>query len=79
MIKSVRAAEHTGTCTFVLVKQKQVKRAPCGPVMKRCDVSRTIMMKSVRAGEYTAPPAHGPIITDSCVCVCGCVGVCVGV
>jgi hypothetical protein len=44
--------------------------------MKRCDVSRTIMMKSVRAGEYTAPPAHGPIITDSCVCVCVCVCVC---
>jgi hypothetical protein len=23
-------------------------------------------MKSVMAGLYTAPPAHGPIISDSC-------------
>jgi hypothetical protein len=23
-------------------------------------------MKSVMAGEYTAPPAHGPITADSC-------------
>jgi hypothetical protein len=23
-------------------------------------------MKSVNAGEYTAPPAHGPIIADIC-------------
>ena len=30
------------------------------------DVSRTIAMKSVIAGEYTAPPAHGPRIADSC-------------
>ncbi len=23
-------------------------------------------MKSVIAGEYTAPPAHGPMISDNC-------------
>ena len=23
-------------------------------------------MKSVIAGEYTAPPAHGPMISDTC-------------
>ncbi len=26
----------------------------------------TMKMKSVRAGEYTAPPAHGPMITLIC-------------
>lgn len=35
-----------------------------GPVTKRYEVSLTIKMKSVIAGEYTAPPAHGPIMTD---------------
>ena len=32
-----------------------------GPVMNMCEVSATMKMKSVIAGEYTAPPAHGPI------------------
>ena len=27
-------------------------------------VSRTMKMKSVMAGEYTAPPAHGPRMTE---------------
>ena len=31
-----------------------------GPVMNMCDVPFTITTKSVSAGEYTAPPAHGP-------------------
>ena len=31
-----------------------------GPVMNMCDVPFTINTKSVSAGEYTAPPAHGP-------------------
>jgi hypothetical protein len=35
-----------------------------GPVMNMWLVSLTITMKSVRAGEYTAPPAHGPRITE---------------
>ncbi len=34
-----------------------------GPVMNMCDVSRTMKMKSVRAGLYTAPPAQGPRMT----------------
>jgi len=25
-----------------------------------------MMVKSVIAGEYTAPPAHGPMITEIC-------------
>ena len=29
------------------------------------DVFSTINTKSVIAGEYTAPPAHGPMITDN--------------
>src|SRR5262245_4336173 len=37
-----------------------------GPVMNMCDVSRTMKMKSVMAGLYTAPPAHGPRITLIC-------------
>ena len=37
-----------------------------GPVMNMCEVSLTMKMKSVIAGEYTAPPAHGPMITLIC-------------
>ena len=31
-----------------------------------CDVSLTITVKSVSAGEYAEPPAHGPKIRDIC-------------
>ena len=34
--------------------------------MNICDDSRTMKMKSVIAGEYTAPPAHGPSTTEIC-------------
>ena len=37
-----------------------------GPVMNMYDVSLAITMKSVIAGEYTAPPAHGPRIEQIC-------------
>ena len=37
-----------------------------GPVMNMCEVSLTMKMKSVIAGEYTAPPAHGPMIRLIC-------------
>lgn len=37
-----------------------------GPVMNICEVSRTMKTKSVRAGLYAAPPAHGPSITLIC-------------
>ncbi|CAA9482490.1 MAG: hypothetical protein AVDCRST_MAG12-1595 [uncultured Rubrobacteraceae bacterium] len=37
-----------------------------GPVMNMCEVSFTMKMKSVIAGEYTAPPAHGPMISEIC-------------
>ena len=37
-----------------------------GPVMNMCEVSRTMNVKSVIAGEYTAPPAQGPMITLIC-------------
>ena len=30
------------------------------------ELSFTIRMKSVSAGEYTAPPAHGPMIALIC-------------
>ena len=33
-----------------------------GPVTNMYEVSRVMKIKSVIAGEYTAPPAHGPII-----------------
>ena len=32
--------------------------------MNMCEVSSTIITKSVIAGEYTAPPAHGPITSE---------------
>ena len=34
-----------------------------GPVMNMYEESSTMNTKSVRAGLYTAPPAHGPMIT----------------
>ncbi len=37
-----------------------------GPVMNMCEVPSTMTMKSVMAGEYTAPPAHGPMISEIC-------------
>src|SRR5688500_20367395 len=37
-----------------------------GPVMNMYDVSSTMNTKSVMAGLYTAPPAHGPMITLIC-------------
>ncbi|CAB4833441.1 unannotated protein [freshwater metagenome] len=37
-----------------------------GPVMNMWLVSRTMKMKSVIAGLYTAPPAQGPRITEIC-------------
>jgi hypothetical protein len=37
-----------------------------GPVRNMNEVSFTITMKSVSAGEYTAPPAQGPRMTLSC-------------
>ena len=37
-----------------------------GPVMNMCEVPSTISVKSVIAGEYTAPPAHGPMISVIC-------------
>ena len=37
-----------------------------GPVMNMCAWCRVMMMKSVSAGEYTAPPAQGPRIALIC-------------
>src|SRR5690554_5046627 len=37
-----------------------------GPVINIWLVLSTIKIKSVMAGEYTAPPAHGPIMTEIC-------------
>ena len=35
-----------------------------GPVMNMKDVSSTMIVKSVSAGEYTAPPAAGPMTSE---------------
>ena len=37
-----------------------------GPVTNMYEVPRTMYTKSVMAGEYTAPPAHGPRIAEIC-------------
>ena len=37
-----------------------------GPVTNMYDVFLTMNTKSVIAGEYTAPPAHGPRIAETC-------------
>jgi len=37
-----------------------------GPVMNMYPLAFDMRMKSVMAGEYTAPPAHGPRITEIC-------------
>ena len=37
-----------------------------GPVMNMKLVPSAMITKSVSAGEYTAPPAHGPRITEIC-------------
>ena len=37
-----------------------------GPVRNIYEVSLIMTVKSVRAGEYTAPPAHGPKMPDIC-------------
>ena len=36
-----------------------------GPVTNMNEVFSTMKIKSVIAGEYTAPPAHGPMIAES--------------
>ena len=41
-------------------------RITSGPVMNMWEVSCTMKMKSVIAGEYTAPPAQGPMIRLIC-------------
>ena len=35
-----------------------------GPVMNMYEVSLTMNTKSVMAGEYTAPPAQGPMMAE---------------
>ncbi len=37
-----------------------------GPAMNIVAVRSTMMMKSVSAGEYAAPPAHGPAMIEIC-------------
>src|SRR5204862_1426121 len=37
-----------------------------GPVTNMYDECRTMYVKSVIAGEYTAPPAHGPRTAEIC-------------
>jgi hypothetical protein len=42
----------------------EVTLTTSGPVMNRYDVSSTMKVKSVIAGEYTAPPAQGPMMRE---------------
>ena len=48
----------TSSCVTVLITS--------GPVTNMYEVLSTISVKSVIAGEYTAPPAHGPRIAEIC-------------
>ena len=48
----------TSSCVTVLMTS--------GPVTKRYEVFSVMNTKSVMAGEYTAPPAHGPRIAEIC-------------
>src|ERR1700739_2297985 len=51
------------SCSFVTSSSVTVLMTS-GPVMNMYDVLSTIITKSVIAGEYTAPPAHGPMIAE---------------
>ncbi len=53
-----RSSAVTSSCVTVFTTS--------GPVTNMYELSFTMRMKSVIAGEYTAPPAHGPMITDTC-------------
>ena len=53
-----RSSLLTSSCVTVLITS--------GPVMNMYDVLFAMTMKSVIAGEYTAPPAHGPRIALNC-------------
>ena len=48
----------TSSCVTVLTTS--------GPVTNMYELSLTIKIKSVSAGEYTAPPADGPMIKEIC-------------
>ncbi len=48
----------TSSCVTVLITS--------GPVMNMWLVRSTMKMKSVSAGEYTAPPAQGPMMAEIC-------------
>ena len=37
-----------------------------GPVTNMSEFSRVMMIRSVNAGQYTAPPAHGPRMMEIC-------------
>ena len=59
-------------CTLAPPSSSDVTVSPvtlfttAGPVRNMYDVFFTMMVKSVNAGEYTAPPAHGPKIPEIC-------------
>ena len=53
-----RSSNETSSFVTVLITS--------GPVMNMWAVLSTMITKSVIAGEYTAPPAHGPMITLIC-------------
>ncbi len=53
-----RSSAVTSSCVTVLITS--------GPVIIMLLVFFTMKMKSVIAGEYTAPPAQGPMIAEIC-------------
>ena len=53
-----RSSALTSSCVTVFTTS--------GPVTNMYELSLTMKMKSVIAGEYTAPPAHGPMIMLIC-------------
>ncbi len=48
----------TSSCVTVLITS--------GPVTNMYEVFSTMTTKSVMAGEYTAPPSHGPRMAEIC-------------
>ena len=52
------SSEVTSSCVTVLTTS--------GPVTNIYELSFTMKIKSVNAGEYTAPPADGPMIKEIC-------------
>ena len=58
LVAPPRSSDVTSSCVTVFTTS--------GPVTNMYELSFTMKMKSVIAGEYTAPPAQGPMIMLIC-------------